>query len=71
MTYYYQLIFLGDTSKDAYWDILGSFMKKLQELGIDASCVKVINETNFGVDYSNCQPAFAFYLGCATNRERN
>lgn len=71
MTYYYQLIFLGDTGADAYREIRRLFLKRLQELGIDDSCVKVIKAENFDVDYSNCQPAFAFFLGSTTDRDKD
>lgn len=71
MTYYYQLIFLGNTATEAYKEIRGLFLKRLQELGIDESCVKVIKAENFDIDYSNCQPAFAFFLGSAAERDKD
>lgn len=71
MTYYYQLIFLGDTGAAAYDAIRGLFFKRLQELGVDDSCVKVIKAENFDIDYSNCQPAFVFFLGNAAERDKN
>ncbi len=71
MTYYYQLIFLGDTTTDAFRKIRGLFLKRLQEIGIDENCVKVIKAENFVVDYSNCQPTFVYFLGSADNRNRD
>lgn len=71
MTYYYQLIFLGDTDSVAFGEIRGLFLKRLQELGVDETCVKVIKAENFDVDYSNCQPAFVYYLGNAADRDKN
>lgn len=71
MTYYYQLIFLGDTEKDAYRNICRLFLNRLQEMGIDDSCVKIIKAANFDVDYSNSQPTFAFFLGSASDRDKD
>lgn len=71
MTYYYQLIFLGNTTANAYKEISKLFFYRVQELGIDVNCVKVIKAENFYVDYSNCQPAFAFFLGSIENRDKD
>lgn len=71
MTYYYQLLFLGDTEQGAYKEIRGQFMTAIREFGMDESCVKIIKADSFDIDYSNSQPTFAFFFGDAKNRNRD
>ena len=69
MTYYYQLVFLGDTRNGAYCEISRRFQTLVKEFGIDETCVRIIKSENFDSDYTNCQPTFAFFLGNATHRD--
>lgn len=61
MTYYYQLIFLGNKGNYAFNEIRGRFQTLIKEFGMDETCVKIIRAENFDVDYSNCQPTFVFF----------
>ena len=63
MTYYYQLIFLGNITANAYDQLRECFLKRVNELGIDVTCIKIIKADNFKLDYENRQPSFAFFLG--------
>ncbi len=69
MTYYYQLVFLGDTGNNAFSEIRGRFLTLITELGMDESSFKIIKADNFDIDYSNSQPTFAFFLGDPVHRD--
>lgn len=69
MTYYYQLIFLGNKGNNAFNEIRGRFQTLIKEFGMDETCVKIIKAENFYIDYSNCQPTFAFFLGDPVHRD--
>lgn len=69
MTYYYQLIFLGNKGNYAFNEIRGRFQTLIKEFGMDETCVKIIRAENFDVDYSNCQPTFVFFLGDSVHRD--
>lgn len=71
MTYYYQLLFLGNTENEAWREINNLFKKRIKELGIGESCLKVIKTDNFDTDYSDSQPAFAYFLGDVENRNKD
>lgn len=71
MTYYYQIVFLGNTTAVAYRDISGLFLMRLQELGIDESCVKIIKAGDFDLYYSNSQPTFAYFFGSVEERNKD
>lgn len=66
MGFKYQLIFLGDIRNKAYEEIIKVFFDKVKDLGIQQDAIEVICASNINM-YSNKQPAFAFYLGCANN----
>lgn len=68
MTYYYQLVFLGNTRHEAYREIRGRFLTMVKLFGMDETCVKIIEAVNFDIDYSNSQPTFAFFLGSVEHR---
>lgn len=63
MSYYYQLIFLGNTNSSAYDELRECFLKRVEELGMDTTCVKIIQSDNFVLEYKNQQPSFVFFLG--------
>lgn len=69
MTYYYQLVFLGNTGNNAFVEIQGRFLTLINEFGVDETCIKIIKADNFDIDYSNCQPTFAFFLGDPVHRD--
>lgn len=71
MTYYYQLVFLGDTKQTACKEISGQFMTAIREFGMDETCIKIIKAENFDVDYTNSQPTFAFFFGDADNKNKD
>lgn len=71
MTYYYQLVFLGNTNHDAYREIKNRFLSNIQSFGMDETCVKIIKSNNFDVDYTNNQPTFAFFLGDAAHKDED
>lgn len=62
MRYKYQLIILGSDTP-LVDDILKLFSKKLEELKLPDGSVKIINSSNFDIEYLGNQPAFAFYFG--------
>lgn len=62
MRYKYQLILLGTLGKEAR-QIEMLFYKKVKELHLLEDAFKVINETNYEVDYKPNQPAFTIYFG--------
>lgn len=72
---YYQLIFLGDTTCTACRSIRNRFFELLEERGLDASIVAVLDLANVkeGIatagasGYSSMWPSFVFYFG-GTNR---
>lgn len=62
MRYKYQLIILG--SKVSFIkDITELFTKKLEELKLPINSVKIIDSTNFEIEYLGNQPTFVFYFG--------
>ena len=63
MTHYYQLIFLGDTTINAYDQLRECFLRRVDELGIDTNCIKIIKAEDFKREYENRQPSFVFFLG--------
>lgn len=63
MTYYYQLIFLGNTTINAYDELRGCFLMRVNDLGIGVDCIKIIRASDFNREYDNRQPSFAFFLG--------
>lgn len=69
MTYYYQLIFLGNIGNDAFSEIRRRFQTLITELGMDETCVKIFKAENFDIEYSNCQPTFVFFLGDPVHRD--
>lgn len=71
MTYYYQLIFLGNVREHAYTELREYFLKRVKDLGIEVKCVKIIKAGNFKTDYDNKQPSFVFYLGNRANKNKD
>ena len=72
MSYYYQLIFLGNINDNSYNELQKCFLKRVKELGIDASCIKIIVANNFKLEYENRQPSFVFFLGGdVVNRDKD
>ena len=67
MTAYYQLLLLGGMSSERYSRIKARFFEMLQERGLSASLIEVLNENRIiesldeGGDPS--KPTFAFYIG--------
>ena len=71
MSYYYQLIFLGNIADNSYNELRECFLRRVTELGIDRSFVKVINVHNFKKRYDNRHPSFVFFLGDAVNKNKD
>lgn len=71
MTYYYQLIFLGNVKDHAYAELREHSLKRVKDLGIEVKCVKIIKADNFKTDYDNKQPSFVFYLGNRANKNKD
>lgn len=71
MTYYYQLIFLGNVKDHAYAELREHFLKHVKNLGIEVKCVKIIKADNFKPDYDNKHPSFVFYLGNRANKNKD
>ena len=71
MTYYYQLIFLGNVRDHAYTELREYFLKRVKDLGIEVKCVKIIKAGNFKTDYDSKQPSFVFYLGNRANKNKD
>lgn len=62
MRYKYQLIILG-SKVPIIDDLIELFSKKLEDLKLPDSSVKIIDSGNFEVEYLGNQPAFVFYFG--------
>lgn len=61
---YYQLIFLGNTGCEACKKIRKHFLEMLEERGLDASLVAVLDGTKLMVgEYKSSKPTFAYYFG--------
>lgn len=59
--YCYQLIILG-RDFDIQEAIISSLKNKVEEIGIDFSHFKIINDENFD-EYTDASPSFCIYLG--------
>ena len=61
---YYQLIFLGNTGCEACKKIRKHFLEMLEERGLDASLVAVLDGTKLMAgEYKSSKPTFAYYFG--------
>lgn len=62
MKYKYQLAVLGNLGKLSN-DVITLFFKKIEDLKLDRDYFKIIDHSNFGIEYKGNQPTFAIYFG--------
>lgn len=70
MTFYYQLILLGNLGQRSR-EIEKLFFEKIKELSLPKDFFLVLDENNFHSVYKENQPAFAIYLGDVSSNFKN